>query len=383
LLLPQIEALHGALVVNSSAPGELWELDPGFGNGYFWVYRIDDMMAVTICEIECHESFLASYQLPDFFSVSTCGAPASSAPAYRLHTFGTHGLNALDCGGTIYSPQGHSASSSASSMHHEQMTSYLSPAASPHATSEVLGRVWKRGTLCEALPAHAPRKTVGISLLPDAMQWLGELFRVNPLVLALAISELDGMQQVPGLEGLFDALFAIRPCERMARSYYETKIVEACGLLLDWRLLRRSEQDSSVRSADYSALNVVLRYIHENLEKNITLKELCRLSCMSASKLTVLFKQTKHKSPIEYAKDAKMDYACRLLAEDSASIQEIASRLGFVYQGSFSEAFKGRYGITPRSYRRTHTVERTARSAAAFAQSSAAAPAHIRETGAA
>lgn len=313
LMMPQIEAFHGIYTADNETPGDLWKIDPRFGKGYYWNYIIDDMMVVTICELEFFSDVSFSYPVPDFFC------------------FGKYNKN---------------------------MSSYMYADKTARAHESILGYVWKKKVFSETAVKNTPLRNVSIALLPEAMQWFSSLFKVNPLTLASAISNLDGTQVVPGLSELFDSLFSIRPCNVAARTYYESKIMEACALLVDWQLLKQSKLDHSIRPADHSALNITLRYIHENLEKNITLKELCRLSCMSASKLTSLFKQTKHKSPIEYAKDAKMDYACRLLAEDTASIQEISSRLGFIYQGSFSEAFKTRYGISPRTYRRSHTIIR-------------------------
>ena len=75
--------------------------------------------------------------------------------------------------------------------------------------------------------------------------------------------------------------------------------------------------------------------------------ELCRIACMSASKLTRLFKQAEGMTPQEYARTLRMERACELLGDTDLSMAEIAARLGFARQGSFSEAFKERFGATP------------------------------------
>lgn len=315
LMLPSIEALHGIYASEDNSPGDLWMIDPQYGKGHYWNYIIEDMMSITICDIELSRDVSCSSQVPDFFC------------------FGKYSKN---------------------------MTSYFYANRQPQQHEKILGYVWKKGTFSETIKKDVPLRSTSISLLPEALQWMSRLFKVNPLTLAQAISELDGTHLVPGLSELFDSLFNVRPCTVAAHAYYESKIMEACALLVDWHLLKQSKVESlAIRPADQSALNFTLKYIHENLEENITLNELCKLSCMSASKLSSLFKQAKHKSPIEYAKDAKMDYACRLLAEERASIQEISARLGFTYQGSFSEAFKTRYGISPRTYRRSRTITRS------------------------
>jgi AraC-like DNA-binding protein len=42
----------------------------------------------------------------------------------------------------------------------------------------------------------------------------------------------------------------------------------------------------------------------------------------------------------------------RYLADDRLAITEIAFLLGYADQGSFSSAFKGWHGVSPRDYRR-------------------------------
>ncbi len=314
LMMPQIEAFHGHMANESTLPGELWEIEPDFGKGYYWNYIIDDIMVVSLCELEFYEQFSFAYEVPDFFCIGK---------------------------------------------YNKNMSSYFHSLVRPQLFEGVLGYVWKHKRFSETVKENSPLQTASMCLLPEAMHRISRHFKVGPLVLASAISELDGMQMVPGLSDLLDSLFTIRPGKTAARAYYESKIVEACALLVDWWLLKQEESEKPIRPADQTAINVTLEYIQENLEKHITLNDLCRLSCMSASKLTVLFKQTKQKSPIEYARDAKLDYACRLLIEDSASIHEISTRLGFMHQGSFSDAFKARYGIAPRTYRRTHASQST------------------------
>ena len=296
---------------NTEKPGDLWEIEPSFGKGYYWNFIIDDMMVVSLCELEFYEEFSFSYDVPDFFC------------------FGKYNKN---------------------------MTNYFYSGPKSQATERILGYAWKGKPFSETVINNCPLKTASISLLPEAVKRLSNSIGVNARVLASAISGLDGMQYAPGLGELFDSLFSLRPQQPAARAYYESKIVEACALLVDWWLLKQTKTSSSIRPADHSAINLVVEHIHENLTKNISLKELCQLSCMSASKLNNLFKTLKHKSPIEYARDAKLDYSCQLLANNTASIQEISFCLGFSHQGSFSEAFKSRYGISPKTYRRTHRI---------------------------
>jgi AraC-like DNA-binding protein len=49
--------------------------------------------------------------------------------------------------------------------------------------------------------------------------------------------------------------------------------------------------------------------------------------------------------------ERKLSYACKLLLETDAQIQDIARRIGYDNLLTFSKIFKGRYGVSPKNYR--------------------------------
>ena len=49
--------------------------------------------------------------------------------------------------------------------------------------------------------------------------------------------------------------------------------------------------------------------------------------------------------------ERKLSYACKLLMETDAQIQDIARRIGYDNLLTFSKIFKGRYGVSPKNYR--------------------------------
>jgi AraC-type DNA-binding domain-containing proteins len=47
----------------------------------------------------------------------------------------------------------------------------------------------------------------------------------------------------------------------------------------------------------------------------------------------------------------KLNYACKLLENTDAQIQDIARRVGYDNLLTFSKIFKGKYGVSPKYYR--------------------------------
>ena len=56
----------------------------------------------------------------------------------------------------------------------------------------------------------------------------------------------------------------------------------------------------------------------------------------------------------EYLREQRLVRAQELLATTDRQVQQIADAVGFKRAGNFTTAFRLRFGITPREYRRRH-----------------------------
>ena len=70
------------------------------------------------------------------------------------------------------------------------------------------------------------------------------------------------------------------------------------------------------------------------------------------SKLGREFQDHLGMSTFEYLRDQRLARAQTLLASGDRQIQQIADAIGFKRAGDFATAFKRRFGLTPREYRR-------------------------------
>ena len=219
------------------------------------------------------------------------------------------------------------------------------------ADRTLLGYAWAGQPYVQTTKADEQYDVTSIVLLPKAMQLMSMRCHCDPLVLSRAIASLDGNRDVLGLNQVFDEIRQARPSAVTAHAFYEAKITEAVSLLLDWNLLRAQEPRNALRPSDRSALNRARTHIENNVERHVSTDEICRIACASPSKLTRLFKQAEGMTPQEYARSVRMDRACRMLEETDIPLSDVAEKLGFARQGSFSEAFKERFGVTPREFR--------------------------------
>ena len=97
-------------------------------------------------------------------------------------------------------------------------------------------------------------------------------------------------------------------------------------------------------------IEIVARYIEQNLERHLTVAELASLVGLSESGLSHKFKDHYSMSVIAYLIEARLRYARELLiSSPSLPTKELAYRSGFEDVSYFCRAYKRRFGKTPRA----------------------------------
>jgi AraC-like DNA-binding protein len=102
---------------------------------------------------------------------------------------------------------------------------------------------------------------------------------------------------------------------------------------------------------DQKKLYELVDFIKENLQKKISLDQLCREVGFSKSKLQALFHYFFHQSIYAYIKNLKFEGAVSMLLSSDKDIRFIAHQLGYNSSTHFINIFKKHYGISPKKYR--------------------------------
>ena len=92
-------------------------------------------------------------------------------------------------------------------------------------------------------------------------------------------------------------------------------------------------------------------YIYENLNGDLSVKGLSKLTGLNPSYLSKLFSKEVGIPIKKFVTRAKMDTSQNLLRYTNLTYIEIAYSLGFSSQSSFIRTFKSEVGITPKKYR--------------------------------
>lgn len=94
----------------------------------------------------------------------------------------------------------------------------------------------------------------------------------------------------------------------------------------------------------------------DNLNKQLTIKEVASAVNLSQSQLTRQFKQQLNQTPYNYFLQKKIDMAKLLLSESFLTIKQISERLSFTDEHYFSNVFKKQTGYTPTTWRKKESI---------------------------
>jgi AraC-like DNA-binding protein/ligand-binding sensor protein len=102
-----------------------------------------------------------------------------------------------------------------------------------------------------------------------------------------------------------------------------------------------------------SALRKAQRYIWENLDRKISLRDIAKAAGLSAPYFSTIFREEMEENLSAYINRLRVEKAAILLKETENSIKTITKLCGFQDQSWFSKIFKKATGITPGKYRET------------------------------
>ncbi len=133
------------------------------------------------------------------------------------------------------------------------------------------------------------------------------------------------------------------------RLYYKTDIVRAEALLVE--LICRLSETPSERTPrrerkGQAELYQAIRYMKENLDRQLTLSEMAAAAGYSISRFSELFGRLCGMTPQDYFRSLRLGEAKRRLISGMGT-SEVAATLGFGTVSHFCGLFKRTFGMTP------------------------------------
>jgi AraC-like DNA-binding protein len=143
--------------------------------------------------------------------------------------------------------------------------------------------------------------------------------------------------------------------DQLIRNYLEILLIE---------LIRKGETGKdeaklssvSVEQQGDEFVSSVVGYLQNNLAHSFKFDQLCEEFAISRTRMKALFRAKHGIGVMEYFNRLKIEQAKRLIREESATVSEIAERLGYSSLHYFSKQFKRIMDMTPSEYARSITA---------------------------
>lgn len=113
-----------------------------------------------------------------------------------------------------------------------------------------------------------------------------------------------------------------------------------------------NEVDTRLLQQKQSRIQQLLSFVQQNYDQALTLAELATSAHISIAECTRCFKEFTGSSPYDYVIQYRITKAADLLQTTTASIDQIAVKVGFNATSNFIQTFKQRIGVTPLHYRK-------------------------------
>lgn len=134
----------------------------------------------------------------------------------------------------------------------------------------------------------------------------------------------------------------------------ETKIfIEICDLFLLLNRMAYKQNHPQKMQEDRNLYGNILKYIDDNLEKELSLEYLAGEFLVSKYHIAHIFKENTGISIHQYIMKKRLT-ACKEAILSSRSISKAYQMFGFKDYSSFYRAFKKEFGISPKEYRDLH-----------------------------
>jgi AraC-like DNA-binding protein len=138
----------------------------------------------------------------------------------------------------------------------------------------------------------------------------------------------------------------------MKRIYLESKALELATLMLkqerDWQQGQRSPID--LKPEDIDRLHRAREILVRNLEQPPSLTDLARQAELNSKALKQGFRACFGQTVFGYLHDYRMEQAQQLLRTGELRVGEVMQQVGFRNRKYFAEAFRKKYGVSPRDY---------------------------------
>lgn len=129
------------------------------------------------------------------------------------------------------------------------------------------------------------------------------------------------------------------------------KILDTLVISTTCSYINEFDEAINYKEAETERIHKVYDFVIKNFDKQIRLEQVAEIANMTSTSFSRYFKTRLNKSFSDFLKEIRVNYACKLLKDDSISIEMISYECGYPSITNFNKQFKSVIGLQPRQYR--------------------------------
>src|ERR1700722_18592993 len=118
-------------------------------------------------------------------------------------------------------------------------------------------------------------------------------------------------------------------------------------------------QKTHANSEYAQRISRVIDYLRGNLDRQVKLKELARVACLSEFHFHRIFGAVSGETLNNFTNRLRLEKAARLLRYSEQSLTDIALDCGFSSSATFSRAFRSSYDTSPSQFRKSGAIKKS------------------------
>ena len=155
------------------------------------------------------------------------------------------------------------------------------------------------------------------------------------------------------LKALLAKLWPVPGGQSHSALYYEGKVLEAMGLIVEHSRTDRPGKGRAPSLADRERIHDIICYIDDHCSSELRISDLAAIACMSPTKFKETFRKVNGKTLTQYVQGRRMSQAELLLRQGDLTIEQVARSVGYTCASRFSELFRREVGMLPSEFRKT------------------------------
>ena len=198
-----------------------------------------------------------------------------------------------------------------------------------------------------------PVQSVSIEVTPEfSAQFLDGHYAGRFRDVERAFAGLGAADEFPEMRALLSRLWPRPGDPEHGGLYYEGKVLQAMGLIVERSRRDPAAEGRPVSPADRDRLRDVAGYIDDHCSADLRIGDLARIACMSPTKFKETFKRLNGQTVFRYVQGRRMSRAELLLRQGNLTIEQVGRSVGYTCASRFSALFKREVGMLPSEYRR-------------------------------